>query len=68
MTKAQIYFGSSLPKNLILNSVLVQDQEYQKLRRAWDQETNPTLKEEKRQKALDFRAKVRDEMNLPNED
>ncbi len=68
MTKAQIYFGNSLPKNLKLNSALIKDPEYQELRRAWDQETDPTLKEEKRQKALNYRAKVREELNLPDED
>ena len=67
MTKAQIFFGNSLPKNWRLNLVLQKDPDYQKLRDDWDDETNPTLKEQK-SKALDeYKAKVRKEMNLPEE-
>ena len=66
-TKAQIFFGNSLPKNWRLNSVLQKNSDYQKLRDDWDDETNPTLKEQK-SKALDeYKAKVRKEMNLPEE-
>ena len=65
--KAQIFFGNSLPKNWRLNLILQKDPDYQKLRDDWDDETNPTLKEQK-SKALDeYKAKVRKEMNLPEE-
>ena len=62
--KAQILFGIRPPKNWQLNSVLQEDPEYQKLRDAWDKETNPEAKEQKRQEALIYRAKVRKENNL----
>lgn len=67
MTKAQIFFGNSLPKNWKINSVLQKDAEYQKLRDAWDDETDPTLKEQKSQALDNYREKVRKEMNLPED-
>lgn len=66
-TKAQIFFGNSLPKNWRLNSILQKDPEYQKLREAWDNETDPMMKEQLRQKLIEYRAKVRKENNLPDE-
>ena len=62
--KAQIYFGIRPPKNWRLNSILQKDSEYQKLRHAWNNETDPETKEQKRQEALAYRAKVRKENNL----
>lgn len=66
-TKAQIFFGNCLPKNWRLNSILQKDPEYQKLREAWDNETDPMMKEQLRQKLIEYRAKVRKENNLPDE-
>ena len=63
-TGARIIFGMKPPKNWRLNGILQKDPEYQKLRRAWDEETNPETKEQKRQEALVYRAKVRKENNL----
>ena len=67
-TGARIFFGVKPPKNWRLNSVLQKDSEYQKLREAWDQETDPTMKEEKRQEVLAYKAIVRKKMNLPEEE
>ena len=62
--KAQILFGIRPPKNWQLNSVLQEDPEYQKLRDAWDEETDPETKEQLHLKLSEYRAKVRKENNL----
>jgi len=65
---AQIYFGFRPPKNWRLNSILQKDSDYQKLRKAWDNETDPEIKEQLHMKLLEYRAKVRNVHNLPDED
>jgi len=67
-TGARIIFGVKPPKNWRLNSVLQKDPEYQKLRDFWDKETNPEAKEQLRLKLAEYKAKVRKEMNLPEEE
>ena len=62
--KARIFFGNSLPKNWQLNLVLQKDPAYQKLRDAWDEETDPETKEQLHLKLSEYRAKVRKENNL----
>lgn len=64
-TTAQIFFCNSLPKNWRLNLVLQKDTEYQKLRHAWNEETNPVLKVQKAQVLRAYKAKVRKERNIP---
>lgn len=66
-TGARIFFGVKPPKNWRLNSVLQKDPKYQKLRDAWNEETNPEAKEQLRLKLAEYKAKVRKEMNLPEE-
>ena len=61
---AQIYFGIRPPKNWRLNSILQKDPAYQKLRRAWDNETDLEIKEQLHLKLSEYRAKVRKENNL----
>ena len=68
MTKARIIFGMKPPKNWRLNSVLQKDPDFQELRDAWDEETNPEVKEQLRLKLTEYKAKVRKEMNLPEEE
>ena len=48
--------------------ILQKDLEYQKLRAAWDNETDPMMKEQLHLKLSEYRAKVRKENNLPDED
>ncbi len=62
--KAQIYFGFRPPKNWRLNSILQKDPEYQKQRSAWDDETDPEIKEQLRLKLIEYRERVRKENNL----
>ncbi len=62
--KAQIYFGIRPPKNWRLNSILQKDPEYQELRHAWDNETDPGIKEQLHLILSEYRAKVRKENNL----
>ena len=62
--KAQIFFGIRPPKNWRLNGILQKDPEYQKLRRAWDGETDSEIKEQLHLKLSEYRAKVRKENNL----
>ncbi len=66
-TTARIFFCNSLPKNWRLNLVLQKDPEYQKLRDDWDNETDPVLKEQKSQVLREYRAKVRRERGIPEE-
>ena len=61
---ARIFFCNSLPKNWRLNLILQKDPEYQKLREAWDNETDPEIKEQLHLKLSEYRAKVRKENNL----
>ncbi len=63
-TGARIFFGIRPPKNWRLNSILQKDPEYQKLRSAWDDETDPEIKEQLRLKLGKYKAKVREENNL----
>ena len=65
---ARIYIGVRPPKNWRLNSVLQKDPDFQLLRDAWDDETNPEVKEQLRLKLVEYKAKVRKEMNLPEEE
>ena len=66
-TGARIFFGVRPPKNWRLNSILQKDPEYQKLRSAWDDETDPEIKEQLSLKLSKYKAKVRKEHNLPEE-
>ena len=63
-TGARIIFGMKPPKNWRLNGILQKDPEYQKLRRAWDNETDPEMKERLHLKLCEYRAKVRKEHKL----
>ena len=66
-TGARIFSGVRPPKNWRLNSILQKDPEYQKLRSAWDDETDPEIKEQLSLKLREYKAKVRKEHNLPEE-
>ena len=66
-TGARIFFGVRPPKNWRLNSILQKDPEYQKLRSAWDDETDPEKKEKLSLELDERREKVRKENNLPEE-
>ena len=63
----RIIFGGQLPKNWKENLQKQKDKQYQKLAQAWDEETDPTVKQEKR-KALDnYWAKRRLELGIEEE-
>lgn len=67
-TGARIFFGVRPPKNWRLNSILQKDPKYQELRSAWDDETDPEIKEQLSLKLSKYKAKVRKEHNLPEEE
>ena len=66
-TGARIIIGFKPPKNWRLNLILQKDPEFQKLLNAWDDETDPEIKEQLRPKLSKYKAKVRKEHNLPEE-
>ena len=61
---ARIYIGVRPPKNWRLNSVLQKDPDFQLLRDAWDDETDPEEKERLRLQALEYREKIRIKMGF----
>ena len=66
-TGTRIISGGKLPKNWKENLQKQKDKQYQKLAQAWDEETDPTVKQEKR-KALDnYWAKRRLELGIEEE-
>ena len=66
-TGTRIISGGKLPKNWKENLLKQKDEKYQKLWKAWDQETNPELEKQRHQELQEYWAKRRLELGIEEE-